>query len=420
MDASEKKKKRVFDFLGKRNIFGAISALLVLASVVLLVVPGPNYGIDFAGGTNIIGSFSAEVTDEEVREALRDAGYQDAAVQAFGPESDGKIKYLVRTETISTIDEARVDDIRQGLKSEYGDELTVEFDKASGDRFYVRLPVAAYLDEGQDPETAEVSLNEYASQSDGQAEQLRSDISGIDTELKDISVEPWGNPTDRRFVVGVETLQSAVESQLGQAFGQQFNEIERIESVGPRVGEQLRNDSIKAVLIALLMILLYIAIRFDVRYAPGAVVALFHDVLITLGIFVVIQQEISLPIVAALLTIVGYSLNDTIVNFDRIRENVQLSGGKGNLVKLVNRSLNECLSRTLLTSITTLVALLAIYFLGGGLIKSFALAMIIGVLIGTYSSIYVASPVMIWTSKELDKRERRDSSSRRRKATAES
>lgn len=403
------KKKRTFDFLGKRNFFGAISAIAVLVSLVLMVYPGPNYGIDFAGGTNIIASFDEAVTDQDVREIMQDAGYKDVSVQGFGDISgtDGH-QYLIRTDVISTIDEERVNQLREILAGSYGEGLEIDFDKASGDRFYVRLPQSSYREGATNEDTAEeIGLSEYAAQSDEQAAKLTEAIQNSNSQIESIVVIPWGNPTDRKFGVNVQTLQTAVENGLTAAFGDKFHDIERIESVGPRVGEQLRNDSIKAVLVALLMILLYIAIRFDVRYAPGAVVALFHDVLITLGIFVIIRQEISLPIVAALLTIVGYSLNDTIVNFDRIRENVQISGGRGSLVDLVNRSLNECLSRTLLTSITTLTALLAIFVLGGGLIKSFALAMIIGVLIGTYSSIYIASPVMIWVSKELDKRERK-------------
>ncbi len=173
--------------------------------------------------------------------------------------------------------------------------------------------------------------------------------------------------------------------------------------MGPRVGRQLRDDGIKAVILALFFILIYIGLRFNMRFAPAAVVALFHDVVITMGILVLIREEITLTILAALLTIVGYSLNDTIVVFDRIRENVGSLRTK-DLTTVVNQSVNECLSRTLLTSITTLLAVLAIFFLGGGLIKSFALAMIIGILVGTYSSIYVASPVMIWLSNVLDAR----------------
>lgn len=403
------KKKRTFDFVGKRHIFGAISAIAVLASLVLMVYPGPNYGIDFAGGTNIIARFAQEVTDQDVREDMQGAGYKDVSVQGFGTGNgaDGQ-QFLIRTEVISTIDEERISQLREALKGSYGEDLSIDFDKASGDRFYVRLPQSSYREGATSDDTAEeIGLSEYAAQSDDQADKLTDAIQNSHSDIESIVVEPWGNPTDRKFVVNVQTLQAAVENSLRASFGDRFQSIERIESVGPRVGEQLRNDSIKAVLVALLMILLYIAIRFDLRFAPGAVVALFHDVIITLGIFVIIRQEISLPIVAALLTIVGYSLNDTIVNFDRIRENIQLSGGRGSIEELVNRSLNECLSRTLLTSITTLVALLAIYFLGGGLIKSFALAMILGVVIGTYSSIYIASPVMIWLSKELDKRERK-------------
>src|SRR5690606_30911814 len=148
------------------------------------------------------------------------------------------------------------------------------------------------------------------------------------------------------------------------------------------------------------------AIRFDMRYAPGAVVALIHDVIITFGVIVLTQMEISLETVAALLAIVGYSLNDTIVTFDRIREN--LSGGvEGELAEVVNTSINECLSRTLLTSITTLLAVAALAVIGTGVIRDFSMTLVIGVLIGTFSSIFVASPVMLWMDGVVERRKKR-------------
>ena len=148
------------------------------------------------------------------------------------------------------------------------------------------------------------------------------------------------------------------------------------------------------------MILIYIAFRFDVRYAPGAVLALAHDVAITVGVFTVIQMEISLPIIAALLTIVGYSLNDTIVIFDRIRESLA-EQGDSDVVGTVNQSINRTLSRTTMTSLTTLLAVCAIYFFGGGLIKDFAFSLIIGIVVGTYSSIFIASPVMVFMDRYI-------------------
>jgi len=172
-------------------------------------------------------------------------------------------------------------------------------------------------------------------------------------------------------------------------------EVRRVETVGPRIGRELRSEALQAILYALLGILFYIWYRFDRFYALGSVAALVHDVIITIGIFSIFDFEIDLTTIAAFLTIVGYSLNDTIVVFDRIRENIG-KYSRENLESVVNLSLNETLSRTFITSLTTLLVVFTLYFIGGEVIKLFALALIIGVFVGTYSSIYVASVVMIY------------------------
>jgi preprotein translocase subunit SecF len=170
-------------------------------------------------------------------------------------------------------------------------------------------------------------------------------------------------------------------------------EIRRLETVGSKIGGELRGKALKSVLFALLGILIYISLRFDRYYALGAVAALAHDVLITLGIFSILNLELDLAIIAAFMTIVGYSLNDTIVVFDRIRENVKIHR-KEDFFITVNKSVNQTLNRTIITSLTTFVVVLVLYLIGGEVIKYFAFALIIGVIVGTYSSIYVASPLM--------------------------
>jgi preprotein translocase SecF subunit len=171
--------------------------------------------------------------------------------------------------------------------------------------------------------------------------------------------------------------------------------IERVDFVGPKVGADLRRDGIYAIAIACLLILVYVGFRFSPRYAPGAVVALVHDVAITAGFFVLFGLEFDLRVLAALLAVLGYSLNDTIVVYDRIRENLALHT-KYDLAEVLNRSVNETLSRTLLTGSTTLLALLALLVLGGEVVRPFAIAMTIGILVGTYSSIYIAAPTLLW------------------------
>lgn len=215
-------------------------------------------------------------------------------------------------------------------------------------------------------------------------------------------LQPFGN--EREFLIRTKRttrelkgLSTKVQEALSRYFGQGKFEIRRVEMVGPKVGRDLRSKGLKAILFALVGILIYISWRFEFRFALGAVVALIHDVLVTVGIFSLTDREISLPVLAALLTIVGYSLNDTIVVYDRIRENVRRLGGR--LEEVINRSINETLSRTILTSFTTLIVVVVLYLLGGGVVKDFAFALIVGVVVGTYSSIYIASPLVLFLEK---------------------
>ncbi|HQU71455.1 MAG TPA: protein translocase subunit SecF [Calditrichia bacterium] len=177
----------------------------------------------------------------------------------------------------------------------------------------------------------------------------------------------------------------------------------RVETVGPKIGGELVMSAIWAILVSMVLILIYIMFRFELRFGIGAVIALFHDVIITIGLFSLLDIEISIPVIAAVLTIIGYSLNDTIVVFDRIRENMKsFSRQVKNYAELVNRSINETLSRTIVTSGTTLIVVIILYFFGGEIIKDFALALIIGVVIGTYSSIFVASPILVeWQERSV-------------------
>ena len=172
-------------------------------------------------------------------------------------------------------------------------------------------------------------------------------------------------------------------------------EVVRVEFVGPKVGEDLRDDGLAAIGISCLLLMIYIAFRFTPRFAPGAVVALIHDVAVTSAVWIVFGLEFDLRVLAALLAVLGYSLNDTIVVYDRIRENLELHT-RSELVEVLNRSVNETLSRTLLTGVTSIVAVVALLIFGGEVVRPFALAMLIGILVGTYSSIYIASPTLLW------------------------
>lgn len=221
-------------------------------------------------------------------------------------------------------------------------------------------------------------------------------------DLGQVVVQDFGQREDREFLVRVQkketdlqALQQTVEAALKDRFGEQSLELRRTELVGPQVGADLRKKGMYAVLYAIIGILIYVAWRFEFRFGVGAIIALVHDALITIGVFSVMNKEIDLPIVAAVLTIIGYSINDTIIVFDRIRENMRRIR-RQSLERVINDSINETLSRTLLTSGTTLIVVVALFLLGGPVIHNFAFALIIGITVGTYSSIYIASPVVVY------------------------
>ena len=223
---------------------------------------------------------------------------------------------------------------------------------------------------------------------------LRDNLSQMN--LGDISVKNFGNETD--FLIKFENNENKnvieeIKNNLDKSFGNSFN-FRRVENVGPKVSAELLKSGVIAISVALFLMLVYIWIRFEWQFSLGAIVALFHDVIVTLGLFSLLGLEINLSIIAAVLTIVGYSMNDTVVIFDRVRENLRKYSDI-KIFELTNISINETLSRTIITSATTLLALLAIYFFGGEILKGFSLAMILGVVFGTYSSIYIANTVLV-------------------------
>ena len=214
--------------------------------------------------------------------------------------------------------------------------------------------------------------------------------------LGDVSVKNFGNEKD--FLIKFENSNNKnvikeIKTNLDKSFGNNFS-FRRVENVGPKVSAELLKSGVVAISVALVLMLIYIWIRFEWQFSLGAILALFHDVIVTLGLFSLFELEINLSIIAAILTIVGYSMNDTVVIFDRVRENLRKYSDI-KIYELTNMSINETLSRTLITSVTTLLALLSIFFFGGEILKGFSLAMIFGVVFGTYSSIYIANTILV-------------------------
>ena len=222
----------------------------------------------------------------------------------------------------------------------------------------------------------------------------------LNMNLGDVTVKKFGQKND--YLVKIEMKETddknfikSINDKLSSDLGSQIN-FRRVENVGPKVSNELLRDGLLAISLSLAAMLFYIWIRFEWQFSLGAILALVHDVIITLGIFSLLTYEINLSIVAAVLTIVGYSMNDTVVIFDRIRENLK-KYSKISTSDICDTSINETLSRTLITSVTTLLALLSIYIFGGEILKGFSFAMIIGVIVGTYSSIFVAAPILNYT-----------------------
>lgn len=327
------------DIIGKRRIAYAISAVLLLLTLISLIVQGgPNYGIDFAGGTVVQLRFDQPVSIDDIRAGMDDMGITASAIQSFG--DPGANEYLVRT------------DMSEMTGEGFDDRLTAALSASTGAAPEIRRIEMVGPQVGQDLREKALFAMFYALLF------ITVYISGR-FELK------WG-------VSGVVAL-----SLMGAVY---VFSLVRVP--------------IPFLILAALVVSLILFWFLELKYAMGAIVALIHDVTITVGVFSLFDKEFSLPIVAALLTIIGYSLNDTIIVFDRIRENLR-KFTKNPLETTINRSINETLSRTVLTSLTTLVVVIALFVLGGGIINDFAFALIVGVLIGTYSSVFVASPILL-------------------------
>jgi len=367
------------DFIGKRRAAAVLSFLVVGISIFLAVwgtisddFPlGPRYGVDFAGGTLIQLNVGDDIDISKVRSALAGVGMSDDSVQSFGTSGN---EYLVRVESVNFGADSFFDAASAALKTALGEDAWKSFDWTREQSVSMRAVGTRPID------IAEVS-----------AELAVLDPGVGITESK---VE------HNAFEITYPGITDKVKGQLGTTLGENNFEVARVEMVGPTVGAELRRKGLMAIFFSLALILLYVAFRFDLSFAPGAVAALGHDVTITIGVFCLLGREFSLPTIGALLTIVGYSLNDTIVVYDRIRENLHRFPRR-DLAEVINLSLNETLSRTLLTSVTTMLAVISLIVLGGPILQDFAIALAVGVIVGTYSSIYVASPMIIALQKWL-------------------
>jgi preprotein translocase subunit SecF len=361
------------DFVGKRRIFATFSIILVIMSWVGFFVVDVNWGIDFTGGTELQFRFPDKedsVTIQEVREALVQLEIGEDAIQGVGKPEDQE--YLIRIKDPEYGSGEMQEEVRRLLDAHYSKDWVQEIMVSA------EVGVRMAITYSGDPVAPK------------EVQQVLSTMPSVTAEM---------SKEDNQVIVKLPGLDQIIRGKLRSQLQGKELEIVQAVTVGPKVGGDLKQAGFLSIAITLVLVLIYVAFRFDIAFSPGAVLALFHDVSITIGVFVLSNLwgnglEVNLAIIGALLTIVGYSLNDTIVIYDRIRENTDRYRRK-NIPDLINVSINETMARTLATSVTTFLALLPFLFMGGNTIQTFAFAMLLGVIVGTYSTIYVASPMIL-------------------------
>src|SRR5690606_27894394 len=341
-----------------------------------------NLGVDFAGGTEIEVKFAQAVQADALRAKVADAGFGDASVQQIGAEEENS--FLIRVGQVSVVGDEDLERYRETLAREleaYG-FLALDFDAGTGDLLDLRT-------EREVPE----------------AELLRvARAAGLPLAQRDEPVRNLTRAGQPAYQFVIQGLSDNVSQALHAEFGEENVDVRRVEFVGPQVGKQLRNRGIMAVLLAMAGIVLYVLFRFDVRFAPGVLLGLLHDVAVVMGYWVVTGREFNLTSIAVLLTVVGYSVNDTVVIFDRVREVMTKRKGLS-LYDTLNTAINETLSRTIVTGLTSILALVGLLIFARGSLFDFAAAMIVGIVVGTYSSIYITGPVALWIDQRVQKRE---------------
>lgn len=404
---------KVYDFMSIRKYWIGFSIIATVVSLFAAIVyPGPNYGTDFRGGTEVEVAFQKPVEVGTLRAVVENAGFEDPSVVEVHDDQNPH-RFLLRVQDVSSIDEAKRDELFEAVcfvgrgGGELPAEKCPEAQRPSevkvspgGDRIFLRYDTEPNLEN---------------------IKQQFATVAGI--ELRKTPHNPQIiNARDNRVEVQLQSKGDQLMDVLRAELGADTVPADplRVEWVGPKAGKQLRDAGIKSIAITVVFIMAYIALRFDVRFAPGAAVALAHDALMVLGVFILLGKEINLTTVAALLTVVGYSINDTVVIYDRVRENVGKYRGKG-FFELANISISETLGRTILTGGSTLLSITAFFVWGTGALKDFAFALLIGTVVGTYSTIFIAPPLTEWMDRKFfgsSATQKRTAAPRQKKADA--
>jgi len=369
-----------FDWMGKTKYFVALSLTLLIVGAASWIHKGTlDYGIDFKGGTLVYVRFASTPPVDKLRQGLVQQGLGDSVIQQISdiatPNANEVVIYLPQRGQGNEALDAGKGEILNALHATLGagEAGKQDFNEASPDMIAELLTRKDPLSAGTAGATRYQQLAKQLT--DYRDKQARGVVSNID-DLRQAGATP------------------AVISALRDAFYTGPFAVVNVEIVGPKVGADLRRQAVYVTLYALAGMLVYIALRFELVYGAAAVLAVFHDVLITLGLFSLLHFEISLTVIAALLTLVGYSMNDTIVIFDRIRENLRLMRREP-FETIVNRSINQTLSRTILTSGLTFMTVLVLFLMGGQVLRSFSFALVVGILVGTYSSFGIAAPLVV-------------------------
>jgi len=371
------KHKTNIDFIGKRRPAVFISTVLNLAIVVGIFTVGFNFGVDFAGGTVVELKFDHPIRADEVRARAQAAGLHDISVQGIGAAAENS--FLLR---LGGTTQLTAENSQAAEKAIEGLGKTSNF-VADVENGLINFRSAQKLD----PET------------------VRGAVAGAGLGVKEVRDLGPAQGGGQDYQLVASGMADRITQGLGRGLAKPDFRVQRIDYVGPQVGNQLRNKGVAALLYSMAAILLYVAFRFDLKFAPGAVLAMIHDVIMVAGYYLVSRREFNLTSIAALLTITGYSINDTIVIYDRIREEMSRYKGKP-LPEIINIAVNETLSRTILTSGVTALSLVGLLIFGVGEIWDFAMAMLVGIIVGTYSSVYIASPLTIWLDQRAAARER--------------
>jgi len=380
------------DWMGKTKYFVALSLLLLVAgwiSIFHRVSKNPEalYGIDFRGGTLVYVRFAGKPPIDQIRTGLQQAGLPNSTIQGISDTQN----VSSQNDVVIGLEQSQTDESLDAGKQKILDVLHKTFSTASaGKTDFNSITVSALAADltQKDPLSLGTNAGDRYTQLATQLTDARDkDRCGIVTNFDELK--------------GVAGVTPAVLSSLANNYSLSTFAIRDAEIVGPKVGAQLRHQAFWATIYALGGMLVYIAIRFEWVYGAAAVIAVFHDVLITLGFFSLFHYEISLTVIAALLTLVGYSMNDTIVIFDRVRENLRLMRREP-FKDIVNKSINQTLSRTILTSGLTFLTVLVLFLMGGEVLRAFSFAMVVGVVVGTYSSFGIAAPIVVLWNKYHD------------------